>query len=672
MTVFVILAMAGLVIVYLGKDVIPVLLASRPESEVRAASKNEQLMTIAPQEAIAGTFQDLTIEFTPGSESMAIGGGLRIELPVAYGETEPYFWSKPQTRLEQGAGYVQASTSGTARILLKSYGIAGGIVECVVRDAPLAPDQKIILRYHGIVQSLARKLTLRAQWRVAETDAWKFVSHPPGIRILPQDAATLTLHTPAEIGEGQDFEMAAVLIDKFGNRAAGYRGTVTFASTDTNSTYLPSYSFSAQDSGLHVFTKIRYQTGGFQRVTASDGRLKAASNFAFVSDADVSYRRYFGDTHFHTGTGTRNRGFLALPTVQDINTTELTKFKGINLGGDHRGNFSTAAEAYRYVRDVARLDFAASSEHDAALFDSLAWSVSQEVSDSFNQPGVFTTFFAYEWTAPIGHHIVLYKDKGNRVFGHQDYDSLPALWAALDAQNRPALTVPHVTWPFRDHQIWQQINNLYRRIGEIYSLWNSRFLVQPNDDPQRFELGQENVWSYQHAWSEGHKMGLVGATDNHLGHPGANNYTIYTQHTGGLAVVLAGDNTRDAIWDAFQNRRTYATTGTKIYLDFTADGHQMGDEYKTGGAPRFSVRVAGTNMIETVEIVKFDGEKYRTIYTVRPQSEISIFQYQDDTFRKNSLYYVRVKQVDEYPGRPFSNTTSEMAWSSPIWITFDN
>ena len=32
------------------------------------------------------------------------------------------------------------------------------------------------------------------------------------------------------------------------------------------------------------------------------------------------------------------------------------------------------------------------------------------------------------------------------------------------------------------------------------------------------------------------------------------------------------------------------------------------------------------------------------------------------------MYYLRVKQVDEYAGRRYSHSTAEMAWSSPIWV----
>ena len=57
-------------------------------------------------------------------------------------------------------------------------------------------------------------------------------------------------------------------------------------------------------------------------------------------------------------------------------------------------------------------------------------------------------------------------------------------------------------------------------------------------------------------------------------------------------MALASENTREGIWDAFQHRRTYATTGTRILLDFSSDGHPMGTEYSSDMPPEFSVKAA--------------------------------------------------------------------------------
>jgi hypothetical protein len=91
------------------------------------------------------------------------------------------------------------------------------------------------------------------------------------------------------------------------------------------------------------------------------------------------------------------------------------------------------------------------------------------------------------------------------------------------------------------------------------------------------------------------KMGFIGSTDTHSASPGGAEEDNYTGHlgkrdgtyrnvqdhikdnAGGLAVVWAEENSRDAIFEGMRNRETYATSGTRPIVRFFAGDNISAD-----------------------------------------------------------------------------------------------
>ena len=230
------------------------------------AQQNTQRLEASIDQAIAGSLQEITYTYTVGNEKITQGGGIRFEYPVAYAETEFLFWSRPHTEEPDLLGFVSAKSSTGAEVAVVTYGIAGGIFQCTMKDGELKKGDELNVRYKGLVQSLARDIIVRAEVRNSQNDNWQKVTNPPIIKILPQEGNTLILTSPADLNIGKTFELAVVVLDKFGNLASGFRGDIGFQSTDKNANLPKSYSFTESDQGIHVFKSVTYNSPGFQKI----------------------------------------------------------------------------------------------------------------------------------------------------------------------------------------------------------------------------------------------------------------------------------------------------------------------------------------------------------------------------------------------------------------------
>ena len=151
-------------------------------------------------------------------------------------------------------------------------------------------------------------------------------------------------------------------------------------------------------------------------------------------------------------------------------------------------------------------------------------------------------------------------------------------------------------------------------------------------------------------------LSTIAASDDHRSHPGQPHW--------GLAAVRAPALTRDAIFDALHQRRTYGTTGARILLEFRVNGEPMGGETVTDGAPRLDVAAHGTDIIDSVEILRYsepDGG-FRVVYDLHPDALDFEWSGTDGGFRADAVYYLRLRQRSQVRGRIV------MAWSSPIWV----
>jgi len=349
--------------------------------------------------------------------------------------------------------------------------------------------------------------------------------------------------------------------------------------------------------------------------------LSARSNPVVVTDKAPEYHVYWGDIHGHT---------------------------------QHSDGLGTDADYYlAYGRDAADLDVCGTADHAYR-------EPAREASARFNEPGRFVTIWGWEWAAREPGRL----DRNIYCFSEdeENFKGWPAttegFWQALeeaygDNHDRRVMVGPHMftyksacpAW----HESWDE---RYERFIEIYSehgmseyYGNPRMLHSATEEETHF-FAVEGL-------KRGIRCGFIGSSDNHDSHPGRG---AGLRYPGGIVAFLAKDLTRESIWDALWNRRVYAATTERIFIDFRIDGHVMGEEFKTQAKPKISYTVYGCDDNFDAFLIK-NGDVMKKTRTSNGEVRE---EFTDDAFEGSSFYYLRIVQDD-----------GEWAWSSPIWVDAD-
>lgn len=294
------------------------------------------------------------------------------------------------------------------------------------------------------------------------------------------------------------------------------------------------------------------------------------------------------------------------------------------------------------------LDFVGITDHDYVLgrrMQEFQWSQLRSACAAFNQDGRFITFSGYEWTSPDwGHICVHYADDEQPIFYHCD-DSASSPDKLLRRLN-PEVAFVHYPHPMSIRVDWWNWNSKLLVGAEVVGYNNYIFEYYGCPGGPSYTVANSSV---QDIIAAGYKIGLLGSGDGHEGKPGQ----------GGLTAVYADSLTRESIRRALLARRFYATTGVRILLKFSIDGHSMGEIYDTiaTARPCLNFEVHSPSKIAAVEIVKNNRilRTYAVNDTTYNRSEI------DTMYSGNACYYLRVILMNNHK-----------AWSSPVWVRSSN
>ena len=350
-----------------------------------------------------------------------------------------------------------------------------------------------------------------------------------------------------------------------------------------------------------------------------------------LSEAMGEDRHFFGAIHFHTR---------------------------LSVDGDR-----DPRAAFAYARDVLNLDVIALGDHAPP---SPYWDEAMELNEAFDKPGRFVTLPSWESSTTYGH--------ANVYLRSADVDGGPWHWDPDRCPSAVSWDPGVVVVPHHTNQGTPMASGKSRELLSKGEYWGSYDWTLPNERVRLVEMVQnrgcfeadlpDEYWDIVGAGSRaavrdamrmGWRLGFVAGTDNHKGYPTQDNPPPGGAYAG-LTCFRAPELTRDAIWQAMDQRRTYATSGVPIVADFSVNGIASGGEGALAGNDvSFAATLYGTAPIEVVEVVSAGT----TVWQSRPgKLDVELADSLPAPHDEGgAYYYLRLRQADGH-----------RAWLSPVWL----
>lgn len=316
----------------------------------------------------------------------------------------------------------------------------------------------------------------------------------------------------------------------------------------------------------------------------------------------------------------------------------------------------TVDEAYTYAKNEAGVDFLAVTDHSnwfdndtlANMGDGSAsedWKLGLATADKHNEDGEFTAIYGYEmtWSGSTGGygHINTFNTPGfetrtNKTMNLKNYyETLKKFPESLSQLNHPGKT-------FGNFSDYAHYDAAIDEVVTLIEVGNGEGAIRTSGYFPSYE-------EYTRALDKGWHVAPTNNNDNHKGKWGNAN----TART----VIEAPELTREALYEAISERRTYATEDENLRISYTVNGNTMGSILDDTDTLEFKITVedidAGDN-IKKISIIGDGGKVIKSIDNINATEKEWTFTLDENV---SSYYYVRVDEADQ-----------DIAVTAPVWV----
>ena len=542
------------------------------EPELTAAARERAVGRArlrCPTPVTAGAPITAEFEITVGERGLPAGGKIAIawRWPLDFGDlqvTDPRAPDHLSARV--------ATPGADVRVKARYHGVSSfnpwnHAVEVTVCSGSLPSHGTVLVtcsRWQApTCATVAARFLVAAQDETG--DDWRQMVDPAPIGVRPGPLAMLGMVVPSDAVVGRETRAVVRATDRFGNPTALPEPPRLAVCDGVPAARIGPAWPTALAGAWHV--PVHFGDAGRAVLRARAGELGAVANPIHVHAAAPPQRLLWGD--LHAGQGDTGCGLDSL---------------------DHH---------FAFARDVAGLQFASQQANDHYV-TAERWQEVQRVTRRWHDDGRFVAFLGCEWSA-------LTDDGGDRNLVFRGGSAaLPRSGRFFG--DRPADPTPDAV----------RAEDLHRRLAGSEVLLNLHAGGRPTDLSRHapeleplFEVHSTHGtsdWFVLEAIRRGYKVGVTAGTDGVMGRPGACHpgRRLARNCRGGVTGLYAPAATRRAIWEAFQARRCYGTTGERIRLWVEIGRVPMGGECELPAGEPVVVKaeVDGTAAIEMIELLR--------------------------------------------------------------------